>query len=175
MLTDTEAAGRSAASTGERRRVTRDPGEDPFPGGCEGAGQAVPGHPVPGAAGVPGGQHLQDRRPSGLQSGGGGADGGHPPGVRHVEGPAGVRRGPPVLCPQGPHGEAGAVLHPPAAGRPLRIPQAPRERPRRLYRRTCLQLGLCGPWDGKGEDLTGPGLLCAGADRGRGPHGGPCL
>ena len=35
--------------------------------------------------------------------------------------------------------------------------------------------GLCGPWDGKGEDLTGPGLLCAGADRGRGPHGGPCL
>lgn len=41
-------------------------------------------------------------RPPGLQSGGGGAYRGHPPGVRHLRGPAGVRRGPPVLCPQGP-------------------------------------------------------------------------
>ena len=58
---------------------------------------------------LPGGAGVTDRRASGIQSGRGGADGGHPPGVRHVAGPAGVRRGPPVLRPQGPHRAAGAV------------------------------------------------------------------
>ena len=55
------------------------------------------------------------------------------------------------------------------------FPQAPGERTRRLHRRTCLQLRLRGPWDGKSKNFTALGLQCSGADRGRRPDRGTGL
>ena len=37
---------------------------------------------------------------------------------------------------------------------PLRLPQAPGERARRLHRRTRFQLRVCGPRNGKGQNFT---------------------
>ena len=118
------AADHRDASLRKRRRKSVDLREHTQPCGCEGPGQVPAGASLPGTADLFGEQCLPDRWTPCLQPGSGGADCGHPPGVRHLPGPAGVRRGAPVLCPQGPHREAGAFFNPPAAGRSVRLSQA---------------------------------------------------
>ena len=109
------------AARNESEESVRDSGRYPFPARSSLHASGTASASLSGAAAVPGGQCLKDRGAPGLQPGGGGAHRGYPPLLRYGAGPPGLRRRPPVLCPQGPHRSAGAFFDPPSAGRPLRL------------------------------------------------------
>ncbi|CAA9341195.1 MAG: 1-deoxy-D-xylulose 5-phosphate synthase, partial [uncultured Gemmatimonadaceae bacterium] len=97
----------------------------------------------------------------------GGAHGGDPRGVRHAARPARVGRGPPGVPAQGAHRASRADGEPAPGRRDLGVPQAVRERLRRLRRRPRGHLDLGGPRHRRGPGPARRPVQGGGGDRRR--------